>query len=246
LATAASSDTSTLPPESSATVAPSEDAATDPTEQRRQRHRAGALDDELRALDEQHHRLGDVVLGHGDEVVEQRVQQWTRQLPRLFDGDAVGDRARPLLDLDADDRHLGPLLLDRQAYPGGQPPAADRHDDARELRDVVQQLEPDTRLARYDVQVVERVHERQALGVGQLARERDAVVHRAALLTDLGPEGADGLDLRHRRVDRHDHAAFEPVRPRGVGQCLRVVAGAARDDATGGTGDRARLVQGAS
>ena len=61
-ATSASSPASTLPPDSTTTVVP-DGAAGDPARQQRgHADRARALDDELGALEQEHHRLGDLVL----------------------------------------------------------------------------------------------------------------------------------------------------------------------------------------
>ena len=64
-----SSPGSTLPPERIATVVPRGAASTWPPQQRRDADRAGALDDELAALEQHDHRLGGVlVVDHGHAV----------------------------------------------------------------------------------------------------------------------------------------------------------------------------------
>ena len=102
-----------------------------------------------------------------------------RELARALDRDAVGDRQRRVdvdrlagrqrrrerrdgLDLHADDLDVRPRGLDRDRDAAGQPAAADRHDDLREVGHVLEQLEPERALAGDDVGVVERVHERHA------------------------------------------------------------------------------------
>ena len=53
----------------------------------------GALDHQLRALEQQHDRLGDRVLVDGHQLVEQALEQRRRDLARLLDRDPVGERA---------------------------------------------------------------------------------------------------------------------------------------------------------
>ena len=88
--------------------------------------------------------------------------------PGPLDGDAVGDGQRrgrrhglaaPQRlgvgraggDLHADDLHLRPRGLDGDRDAGGQPAAAHRDDDAREVGHVLDQLEPERALAGDDV-----------------------------------------------------------------------------------------------
>ena len=56
------------------------------------RHRAGALDDELRALQQQHHRLGHLVVGDRHDLVDVALDERQREVARALDGDAVADR----------------------------------------------------------------------------------------------------------------------------------------------------------
>ena len=53
---------------------------------------ARTLDDELRALEQKHDRLRDLVVLDVDDVVEQLVEDRHRQRARMLDGDPVGDR----------------------------------------------------------------------------------------------------------------------------------------------------------
>ena len=75
-----SSVASMLPPESTGTTQPL--PPTLPGEQRRDADRACALDDELRALEQQHDRLADLLVRDGDQVVEHVVEDAHRQLAR--------------------------------------------------------------------------------------------------------------------------------------------------------------------
>ena len=64
-------------------------------EQRGDRRGAGALDNELRAFEQQVIASADLFVLDVHEVVEQVVEDRHRQLARVLDGDAVGDRAAP-------------------------------------------------------------------------------------------------------------------------------------------------------
>ena len=61
-------------------------------EQRGDADRAGALDHELGALHQQHHRLGGLVLPCQGHLVDPLLEQRRRQLTRRLDRDPVGDR----------------------------------------------------------------------------------------------------------------------------------------------------------
>ena len=63
-------------------------------EQQRHRHRARTLDDQLRVLGEEDHRVGDLVLPHRLKVVEQLPQQGQRERAGALDRYPVGDRGR--------------------------------------------------------------------------------------------------------------------------------------------------------
>ena len=112
---------STLPPESTAQISPSARRLDLAGEQRRDRGRAGALDDQLRALEQEHHRLGDLVVGDRDDLVEVGGEQRPRQLAGLLDRDPVADRPRgAALGDDADHAPLRAPRLERDRDPGRQ------------------------------------------------------------------------------------------------------------------------------
>jgi hypothetical protein len=74
--------------------------------------RARALDDELRALEQADHRVGDVVLRDRDELVDPFGDERERERAGPLDGDAVGDRGA-LGGLDG--RAAGDALRERRA-----------------------------------------------------------------------------------------------------------------------------------
>ncbi len=104
-----------LPPERIAHTAPS--PSTLPVEERGHGGRAGTFDDELHPFEEEDDGVGDFGVGDGDDSVEAVVEDARRQLTRLLDGDAVGDRdparveageRRAVRSLHADEVDLGP------------------------------------------------------------------------------------------------------------------------------------------
>src|SRR2546423_3867520 len=62
-----------------------------------------------------------------------------------------------------------PRRLDRDRDARAQPAAADRHDDLREVRDVLEQLEAERALAGDDVRIVERRSEEHTSELQSLA-----------------------------------------------------------------------------
>ncbi len=115
--------------------------------------------------------------------------------------------------------------------PRRQPSAADRDDNRLGIRHLLRELEPDRSLARDHLRILERVDEGRAalLHVGHCGSHR--VLEPLTLEDQLGPVGAAGLDLRHRRVLRDEDPRVDAGlagRPRDR---LAVVAGARSDHA---------------
>ena len=186
-----SSEASTLPPDSTAQTSPSAGGAHAALHQRRHRHRARALDHELRALEQQHHRLGDLVVGDRHDLVHVALDQRQREVARALDRDAVADRVRraradrPVgrervdvggagLGLDADDARARQPLGHRQPDPARQAAAAERHDHQLRVGRLARDLEPDRALPGHDLGLVEGVHRGQALLLRRAARPRRA------------------------------------------------------------------------
>ncbi len=240
-------------------------------QQRRDANRAGALDDQLGPLEEEHHRLGDLVLADQHDPVDPVADQRQRQLPGTLDGDPVGDRQgrvdrdrlarrergrerRAGVDLDADHLNFGTLGFDRDRDSADQTAAPDGHDHARQMGNLVQQFEPEPALAGHDARVVERVHERQPALVGAFVGGGERVVDGRPDESHLRAERGGRLDLGDRRRLGHEHLAVDATGPGRVGNRLRVVPGAAGDDAVGALeiierrdlGERAAELEGAS
>ena len=214
-----SSEASTLPPDSTAQTWPSGGGHA-ALHQRRHGNRAGALDHLLGALEQHHHRLGDLVVRDGDDLVHVALDQRQREVARALDRDAVADRVRraradrPVggqrvdvggarLRLYAHDAGARQPLGHRQPDAGGQPAAAERHDHQPRLGRLARDLQPDRALTRHDLGLVEGVHRGQALFLDEPRGLRVRVVVVAAVEAHLAAVLAHRGDLRHRRLLRH-------------------------------------------
>ena len=149
-----------FPPESTTATGPSPGHL--PLHQRRDPDGAGALDDELRPLEQQHDRLGDVVAGDLDDVVEQLVEDRRRQLPRLLDRDPVREREAVGRGAQADHLRLRASPRERRRDPRREPAAADRDEHGLGLRHLLGELEPDRPLPGDDDLVLVGMDERRA------------------------------------------------------------------------------------
>ena len=138
----------------------------------------------------------------------------------------------------------GRARLDREGDPAGQSAAADRHDDLRQVGDVLEQLETERALPGDDVEVVEGVHEGHPGLVGAGAGRLDGVVDRRARGVDDRPERGAPLGLGERRARGHEDLARDAAHTRGMRQRPGVVAGAARGDPAGAAvAERRELAQ---
>ena len=105
------------------------------------------------------------------------------------------------LRLDADDPRVGPEGLDGRRDAAREPAAADRHEDRREVGQVLDDLEPDRALAGDDPVVVEGRDDRQPALGGDRLGDPLALVAGGPDDDDLGAVGRDpvALDARARR-----------------------------------------------
>ena len=92
--------------------------------------------------------MADLLVRGGDDVVEQLAQDRARELARLLDGDALGDRVPVLraagkrgdrLGLHPDQPDVRAQLAEGNRDPGREPTAADRNDDGLEDRELLSQ-----------------------------------------------------------------------------------------------------------
>ena len=139
--------------------------------------RAGRLHDRARVVEDVLDRGADLVVRDADDLVDRRLHDRERELADLADRDAVGEDAdaiehdapsgrerlvhRVRLErLDADDADARPQRLDVAGDPGDQPAAADRHEDRRDVAELVpQDLVGDRALSGDHERIVERMHE---------------------------------------------------------------------------------------
>ena len=128
-------------------------------------------------------------------------------------------------------RTSGSALLQRQRDARGEPAAADRDQHRLRVRHLLGELEPDRPLAGDHALVLERVDERRAGPLDVRLRGRDRLLE--ALAGELGRSAVRPrrLDLRHRRVLRHEDRRRDPGLARRPRDRLAVVAGARGDDA---------------
>ena len=142
---------------------------------------AGRLGDGAGVVEDVLDRGADLVGIDGDDLVEQLAAQAEGLRAGLAHGHAVGEQADLIehhalaggdrrlhaggvVRLDADHLHLGPQELDVGGDAGGEPAAADRHEDRLDrVRVLAQDLHADRALAGDHVGVVVRVDEGQAL-----------------------------------------------------------------------------------
>ena len=219
-----------LPPESSAQTSPEPPAL--PASSAASRRGARPFHDELRALEQEHDRLGDLFVLDMDDVVEQLVEDRHRQHARMLHGDAVGNRARPGLPrLHADEAHGRKERAERDRDPRGEPAAPDRHENRLDIRKLLCELEADRPLTCDHHLVLEGMHERRAGLRGTLECLLERLVEARTGEHGLRTVVARRVDLRHRRVLGHEHGCPDSElagRPRDR---LPVVAGARRDHA---------------
>ena len=222
-----------LPPESTGTTVPVPLELA--VQERGDADRARPFDDELRALENEHERLADLLVRHGHHVVEHVREDRHRQLAGLLDRDAVrdrvarsaGQRARRLHAHDAQPRlHRA----ERERDAGGEAAAADRDQHRLDVGHLLCELEADRPLARDDERLLERMNERRTVLRDVLARRVEARLDRVAGEHDLGAVVPCCLDLRHRRVLRHEHARARADLARRPRDRLSVVACARGDD----------------
>ena len=143
-----------------------------PVQQRGEPDRAGALDEQLLALEAEDERVRDLLVRDLDDVVERPVEDRAGQLAARLDRDPVRDRETRLAD-DADDPLSRSPLAQRERDPRREPAAADRDQDRLRIAGLLRELEPDRSLAGDHARVLEGVHECRAGALDVLLRRRD-------------------------------------------------------------------------
>ena len=209
---------------------------------------ACALLDELLSLNQAKERDRDVLLGHGDELIDPWSEHFERARSDGGHGEAVGERRRrrnldnlsrchcrchgwASIGLDADDLNLRVDGLDRERDTCDKAAASHRHDDGVDVLSVLENLEADRAGARNDVEVVKAVDVLHAvpldIGPGGHRGVRDGV----ALENDVGFERAALRDLGQGRDGGHEHGDGNTELAAVVRESERVVTGGGGDDA---------------
>jgi len=196
-------------------------------------NRPGAFDDEFRALEQEHDRLADLLVGDGDHVVENVVEDRRGELARLLDRDSVGDRVSVAPDFDADDADPRLHRPQRQRDAGCEPAAAYGHQHRLRLRNLFSELEPDRALTGDHRLVFVGMDEGRTGFLRVRERSSQRLLEGQPGQLGVCRVVAAGLHFRHRRVLRDEDRCGDPSlasRPRNG---LAVVAGARGDDAGG-------------
>ena len=217
-------------------------------DERRERRGGGALRHGLLALEQEQHRVRDLLLGHRDDVVDPAPHDLERAHAGTLDRDAVGDGDRrrhedrlAALDaphhrrhgggLHADHLDLGAQRLHRGGDAGDHAAASDRDDHHVEVGHLLEQLETDRALPGDHMVVVERVNEGEAALGLDLAGVRVRRIEVVAVEDHLGAQLARVGDLDERRPFGH-HDDARDAQPRGMERNrLCVIAGRGRDGA---------------
>ena len=222
----ASSEASTLPPESTAQVVAVGRRLHPPVQQRRDAHRARALHHELRPLQQQHHRLGHLVVGHGHDLVHVALDQRRRHRAGLLHGDAVADRVGQVLGSARPPPARPGTAI---AMPEISPPPPERHHDQPHVRRLARDLQAHGALARHDRRMVEGRDQHagpppRPPRAAALDRVLEAALHQPHLAAVL----AHGRHLRHRRaLGHHEHGVAARRRAANATACAWLPALAA-------------------
>ena len=216
--------------------------------QRRDADRARALDDELRALHQQHHRLGGVLLADDDDVVDPALRRAAASarpgrltaMPSAIVEPGLTASGAPAASAAGNGAQAatwtpitatcGPRELERAGDARDQAAAADRDDHLREIGDLLEQLERRAspgRRSRAGRRTGARTRRRS-----RAARSRAAATQSSTLVAaerDDAAVGLDRRDLRDRRLGRHEDLAGDAARAaprrrapaRGCRRCRR-------------------------
>src|SRR5438105_7827143 len=215
-------------------------------ERRRHGRRARALRDDVIALDEQTDRVGDLAQRRHERSVEQllrerehlrehaRTADAVDERPRVRDIESLalgegGDERRRRVGLGREDLRARAQRARGRGDPGCQTSTTERHDDRVDLRQILEDLEPDGAVAGHDRGVAEGVHEQAVDAVATMGAERVeplVVRHR----NDLASHALHGRELRGRSALRYHDGAGDAEAVRVPGDALRHVARARGPD----------------
>jgi hypothetical protein len=210
--------------------------------------RTGRLHHAPRVVEDVLDRGADLVVRHAYDFVDRLLHDRERPLadfphghpigeePDMFELHAPPDRARSVHRvgfewLDADDLHVRPERLDVPGNTGDEAAAADRHEHrGQTLLAVPQDLGADGPLSCNHQRIVERMDDGHPVFGGQRVAVRLGIGITVAGQHDLRAHRPHRLHLDLRRGLRHDDDRAQLELAGGVGDALRVIAGACRDD----------------
>ncbi|MDW8392465.1 MAG: hypothetical protein RMK84_20330, partial [Oscillochloridaceae bacterium] len=148
----------------------------------------------------------------------------SRQIHRPARGERRGQRGG-VRRLHRDQPHVGAHRLEIGGDPGGEPAAADGHEQRVERTGLLgEQLHRHRALAGDHQRVVEGVDQTGAAARGQGLAMRRRLVVAVAVEDQLGAKGAHRLDLDRRRGHRHHDRGLDPEVAGGERHALGVVA----------------------
>src|SRR5204863_3210054 len=147
------------------------------------RHR-GPFDYDLAAHHYPDHRVEDVAIWEGHDVVDEPLHDGERDVAHAPDAQTVDDRAaldcldaarvdarlhgRPVRRLHANHTDLGIMALRHHGDPGDQATAADWHYNRVDVRPVLDDFQTERSLSRDELLVVERMYVRESLSAHEL------------------------------------------------------------------------------
>ena len=135
------------------------------------------------------------------------------------------------LGLDPDDADARPEAANGCGDAARQPTATDRHEHARQVRQVLGDLQAARPLAGDDPIVVVRGDDGEPALGGDPLRGHPPLLARRPDHHDLGTVRLDARPLHGRRIAGHDDDGRRAEQPRGARHALCVVPGRVRDDA---------------
>src|SRR3954454_4000208 len=212
-------------------------------EERGESEGGGRLDDQLRAVHRELHRLEQDLVVHADDVLHALADDREVALADRERARAVGDRLRRIdrYDAAAPERPLSivpGLRLDtidvtalrRERSPGQQTAATEWSDDRRDLGPLLDDLQRGGAGAGDDVVMIERRDDRRSVFLRDLARDGVPRCRRDSRRHDLRAISLGGPHFHRDRALGHDDRRRDAEGVGGECDALGVVAGRERHD----------------
>ena len=211
---------------------------------------AGVLHDHLVLLHHVQEGVHQLVVVDGDDVVDILLDIGEDLVTGGFHRHAVGNGLHPVQGdhmarlhaglhggraggLHADHRHVGVEQLGQGGHAGGQPAAADGHQDHVHIGEILEDLVGDGALPGGQGGVVEGVDVGEPLLLGQPGGQLGGVVEGLPVEHHLGPVVLGVVHLHQGSGGGHDDGGLHPGVLGGVGHALGVVARGGGDQPAG-------------